>query len=115
MSQEYPTEENLKYIREFDVLKNPVLELIEYLEEIWHWPDWGFKLLKNGQKDIMGKPTWRLELHTGGWSGNEDIIETLQQNDFWGFCWEKSIRGGHYWIEIPKWLRTRKAKEAADE
>lgn len=105
---EYPTEEDLKFIREFKALERPVMELVEYIERIWHYGDWGFKLLKHGQEDILGKPTWRLELHTGGWSGNESIIETLMQTDWWKLCWERQSRGGHYLVEIPKWLRNVK-------
>jgi len=37
------------------------------------------------------------ELHTGGWSGNEEIIRAMQDNRvWWGMFWESSRRGGHY-------------------
>jgi len=47
---------------------------------------------------INGEPEeWSLELSTGGWSHNEDIIEDLQKyNFFWFIYWQKSERGGHY-------------------
>lgn len=47
----------------------------------------------------MASKRFKLELHTGGWSENEEIIEELQKNLFWLFCWQKSERGGHYYFE----------------
>ncbi len=43
---------------------------------------------------------------TGGWSGNEDIIDALHRNvAFWGLSWQKSERGGAYWFSIPRFAR----------
>lgn len=82
----YPTEEQLKTIKEFDLTKEKVKELLDYVEPIWEYGDWGFHRTKH-----------RLELHTGGWSGNEDIIGALHQNFlFWSMYWWTSRRGGHY-------------------
>lgn len=34
---------------------------------------------------------------TGGWSGCEDVIMSLQKNHlFWSLCWMLSKRGGYY-------------------
>jgi hypothetical protein len=63
-------------------------ELIELLQKIWHWPE--YIKYENG----------KLELHTGGWEENEDIIDILSQTTFWEFFWLKSERGGHYYFEI---------------
>lgn len=63
--------------------------LIEKLKEIWHWSDY---IKHEGN---------RLELHIGGWSGNEEIIAALQSSMFWVRCWRKSERGGHFYFE---WL-----------
>jgi hypothetical protein len=47
------------------------------------------------------RPVLMLELHTGGWSGNEDIIEALQNHKlFWMMWWWKTERGGHYYFEV---------------
>lgn len=90
---EYPTEGNLEIIKKFNLLKNDVMELLDYIEAIWWQPDWGF--VKKGKRVI------KLQLHTGGWSGNEDIINALQQNFvFWSMYWVKHIRGGHYFFKI---------------
>jgi len=90
VTDEYPTEEELNKIREWDIVNGNVNELIEFIENIWWSPDFGFK--RKGEN---------LELHTAGWSGNEDIIEALQDNDmFWMMYWMKSVRGGHYYFRI---------------
>jgi hypothetical protein len=93
---EYPTKEELKRIKKFDILKDNVHDFIEFLRSIWEYADIGyFKFYK-----LKSKKVWKLELHTGGWSGNEDIIYELKKTMFWTVFWEKSIRGGHYYLDI---------------
>ena len=85
---EYPTEEQLKFIKEFDMTKHPVYELLDFIEPIWEYGDWGFH-----------RQAHEFELHTGVWSGNEDIIVALHQNFiFWSMYWAKSERGGHIYF-----------------
>ena len=63
--------------------------LVELLKEIWHYPDY-----------IAGNGRY-FELHTGGWSGNEEIINVLSESMFWLMYWRKSEWGGHYYFELP--------------
>lgn len=91
---EYPTTENLEFIKNFDIVKNPITDLLDYIEEIWWTPSFGFHRETSGE-------LINLQLSTGGWSGNEDIIRALQDNFFfWSLYWVMSKRGGHYWFEI---------------
>jgi hypothetical protein len=91
---EYPTEKELDIIRQFPIDKVGSMALAQLVVELWHWEDYA-KL--NGR---------RLELHTGGWSGNEDIISALQDNFlFWNLCWEKTTRGGHYHFKIKELIK----------
>lgn len=86
---EYPSDETLKIIREWDVVKQGIMPLVHFVIESWHWEEYAI---------LKGKV---FELHTGGWSGNEDIIKALNQNlMFWSICWMKSVRGGHYYFEV---------------
>lgn len=56
----------------------------------------------------------RVTLITGGWSGNEEVIGTLQQNPGWGLSWERSERGGLHVLRVAHWLwGASKAGEAA--
>jgi hypothetical protein len=64
----------------------------EYIESIWWAPDWGFR--QDGQN---------LSLSTGGWSGNEEIMWSIEKNRmFMSVCWVSSRRGGHYKFMLPK-------------
>jgi hypothetical protein len=88
---DYPTKEELERIRKWPL--NEYESLMEFVHSIWWMPDWGWR-----QK---GKT---YHISTGGWSGNEDIICAMQDNDnfFWTMCWESSRRGGHYVFKVPR-------------
>lgn len=93
----YPDEDLLNSIKTYDILKSPTEDFIQLIIQNWYYPDY----VKYDGKE--------LELHTGGWSGNESIIESLQENYlFWSLCWEKSTRGGHYWFDISRLKEIKK-------
>ena len=94
----YPTETELKLVKTLGHHTTPVSELIEHIQSIWHWED--YVQLRKGVSSL-GRKVQILELHTGGWSGNENIIDVLAETDFWELWWEESRRGGHYKFEIP--------------
>ena len=116
----YPTKKELYFIRRFDSLKRPAKELIDFIESIWWAKEWGFHFRKTRDEyasvmTIGEKPKHRyhyvLELHTGGWSGNEDVIRALEQNKwFYNFFWQSSRVGGHYEFRIPEHDYERKEK-----
>jgi len=96
---DYPSEAVLREIETWDCFD--LVKLVSFLGNIWHFGDWGFK--------VTGKKVLRLQLHTGGWSGNESIIGALQNNFmFWSLCWLRSERGGHYYFKIQTRLCTKK-------
>ena len=85
---EYPTKQELRTIRDWP-LTDPA-GIVEYVESIWNH-DYGLFRLKN----------LKLELHTGGWSGNEEIIDAIQRHPtFWMYFWQKTERGGHYYFDL---------------
>ena len=69
----YPTDEYLQFIRDYK--PDESLPLMKFLDEFiyptWNYQDWGFKWHRkyNGKR--------KLEFHTGGWSGNESIINAI--------------------------------------
>lgn len=70
----------------------------EFIKSIWWMADWGWR---EGQTEdpIYGK-VWQYRISTGGWSGCESIIETMQKNHvLWHMTWAQSRRGGHYIFE----------------
>ena len=89
---DYPTDKQLRAIRNWT---GTFRELWDYVTASWHWPEWGVKV-KQGIEDD------ELELHTGGWSGNEEIIQALERSKskFFFFFHTKWERGGHYYFEV---------------
>lgn len=82
------------YVTNFDIIKYSSEILINILNNVW---DHSCGFVK-----IKGKNVIKLELHTGGWTMNENIIDALQKNYlFWSLYWQKTIKGGHYYFSIP--------------
>jgi hypothetical protein len=48
-----------------------------------------------------GAPVKRVELITGGWSDNEQLIEELKHTSFRFLWWSSSHRGGLHIYEVP--------------
>jgi hypothetical protein len=84
----YPTEESLKTIADAKVGSYAdCVDLLQAVRAIWHLADHGYWTQTGGVYMVS----------TAGWSGNESIVNALQQNHmFWGLCWESHRRGGHY-------------------
>ena len=102
--REYPSDEELEKVRIWDAVKDPH-GLIEFLKEIWHWPDWGVV--------CTGTRSMKLVLHTGGWSGNESIVQALEENlMFFTLFWLRSDRGGHYYFRIKKFKAQNSNKKS---
>jgi len=87
---EYPTEDTLNLIKNWS---SKDFELAELICSIWN-SDYG-------SATLTGKRVKTLQLATGGWSGNEDIVAALQQTMFAKVCWQMSKRGGLYIYKIP--------------
>jgi len=81
----YPTEEQLKQIETWQW--NDFQGLMEFIEPIWEFSDCGYWKQEGNEYHIS----------TGGWSGNEEIIQAMQQNYVWWVqYWFQTNRGGHY-------------------
>lgn len=91
----YPTETELESIEKWPIGSSAdITALLDVVRAMW-W------CRENG---VVRSAENIWELHTWGWSGNEDIIEALQKNlIFWGVAWVSSRRGGHYEFEVPEW------------
>ncbi len=103
----YPTVEELERVRTwYRDTSTDSWTLVAYLQSIWWLPD-RHVVVYRGKESLFGRHVWKLTLHTGGWSGNEDIIDALKGTMFWYFHWQISRRGGHYWFNLP--LKRKKA------
>lgn len=89
----YPDEQSLKDIKSWDILNKGVLGLLDLVESNTQWAD--------RQIERSGKNVIRYVYHTGGWSGNEDVIDALRHNIlFWPLFWKKHTVGGHFYFRI---------------
>jgi len=85
----YPTEKTLETIRNWSNLSyEGQIALLNFAQDAWSYPS------RVGTQAGNAIVYW---FSTGGWSGNEDIVEALMENNiFWLLCWYKSKRGGYY-------------------
>ena len=81
----YPSEIELKTIEEWDY--HDFLGLAKFVVSIWNWGE-DYARLGELTKDEWGSEYYQLELITGGWSGNEDIVGALHRNQMFRMvCW----------------------------
>ena len=81
---DYPTKKQLQKIREWGYLD--FQGLIDYIDDFFNH-DFGLIDFINNKAIIV----------TGGWSGNEDIINAMSDNIvWWDNYWISSSRGGKY-------------------
>ena len=98
MEDNYPEEDELEKIKTWPH-ENGYTGLLDYCISIWTFSGWAEK-----------KRAGKYRFATGGWSGNESIIEALTENHiFWMSCWESSHRGGLYWFVLPKTKKEKKS------
>ena len=91
-SDGYPTDETCVAIESWEP-SDPV-GLFRFIESAW-----------NGTGTVR-RDGWNVELVTGGWSGNEDLVRAFKTNEVaWSLCWESSHRGGLHRFEIPENFR----------
>ena len=59
--------------------------------------------IENARDEIFREQTVkRVEFHTGGWSGAEDLIDAML-GQFWiGHYHKRWETGGHYYFEVPQ-------------
>jgi hypothetical protein len=97
----YPTQEALDYIKNWSIDSNNgevkmgkhfgkanYNELIDYIKLIWTY------------KDAIEYENGLLEIHTYGWSGNEDIIHELKNTDMWDLKFRCRQTGGHFYFKV---------------
>ena len=88
LPREYPTEEELEGIK-----KSDPGDVLGRAQAAWNTH---YGLVKDEEMpDMLARPL--VVFVTGGWSGNEDVIEAMRANHlFWILYWESSNRGGRH-------------------
>lgn len=96
----YPDDDELAKIENWDW--HDAMGLINFVVGRWNWQDWGVK--QKWAKDSTLKRSWvlHLELHTGGWSGNESLINAVLRNRMITAVLNYRMwrAGGHYYFEF---------------
>lgn len=105
--QHMPTQEALDYLKNWwaghldeddkycegefcRMSKENIATLIHYVNKLWRFNKWGF---------FHDPYNNRLELHTGGSPGNEEVMKYFAQTAFAKVHWKMSKSGGHYYYE----------------
>lgn len=92
----YPTEEELARITSWPV--DNQLGWFAFIKSCWWAADWGWS--EDDECD-EGKDRRAFFISTGGWSGNESIIEAMQGNRIlWSMTWRSHRRGGHWEFDV---------------
>lgn len=94
----YPTEEYLQFIRDYKPDVMPIEDFLKIIFSSWYHGAYGYSLGR------AYKGVKKLELHTLGWSGNEDVIEVLLSNTYlthFSLQYKKWETGGHYYFNVP--------------
>jgi hypothetical protein len=96
----YPTQESLDKLAEIinskDVGK-AIETFYEALRENFYTECCGLTKI-----EVRGEVIDVWQYHTLGWSGNEDIIQVLQQSFLWYMFLERYDSGGHYYFQPKK-------------
>ena len=95
----YPTEEALEKIESWPY--DDPKSWFKFIGNIWHLRSWGWTEGSYKENESDKKDKYRYYISTSGWSGNEDIIRAMQENNIlWSDTWVQSRRGGHYIFEV---------------
>jgi hypothetical protein len=99
----YPSDEELESIRNWPIhTGRDLTAVLSYIGARWNWGDSMWVKLGRRRREWPGGPLHRrYEIHTGGWSGNEDLIYALRENTVaWMMTWKQTSVGGHYVLMV---------------
>lgn len=83
---------------------NEFFECVSIIEKYWN-QEYGTFDIESKEGIII------LELTTGGWSENEELINELSNTMFWFLWWQESKRGGYYKFKYTEILEIVKGAE----
>lgn len=92
----YPSNKTLYKIETWDFSNTQeIIKLFEFIKSIWRYSLW--QEYKDEKENVM-----LYKISTAGWSGNEDIIMSMNNNfKLWLIVWYSSKRGGHHKFKVP--------------
>jgi len=94
----YPTEACLEIVRKWHW--NDPKGWFEFVKENWLYSNMMWKEIDEPHAFKGDTIVHRHDVSTAGWSGNESLIQAMQENGMmWHLNWVQSRRGGHYIFE----------------
>lgn len=108
----YPSEETLLALRDWPM--EDAAGALDFLAAAWHWQEFGVsRELKPAEAEVVhAEPEDRfLRLATGGWSGNEELIDVFSSRMIYSVTWRLSARGGLHIFQYPPVLAGPEARE----
>lgn len=91
----YPTDELLEFISALEIpfSKKDVIDLLDLVKDMWSYPE------RANQKVVShwGEPYRKYTFSTGGWSGNESLIDAVLEIDFFKSLYLKKWEAGGYY------------------
>lgn len=88
----YPTQEALAKVVRYDAIAD-IDGFLKLIQSLWSYSD--RFVIKDDE----------LYMSTGGWSGNESVIEAMKQTYFFRFAHTEWKRGGHFWFSLEGFKR----------
>jgi len=93
----YPTDDALDKIANWDY--NDPRGWFKFIENIWYLRSCVWSEVRKADLDLPDKIEYHIS--TAGWSGNEDIIRAMQENNIlWSDTWVQWRTGGHYIFHV---------------
>ena len=107
-SDGYPSDETRDALMDWPI--TDAAGALDFLSAAWHWPEWGVRHALSDAEMVLvhGDPRTDkfLRLATGGWSGNEALICSLELNPcLHSLTWCLSTRGGLHIYQYPNALK----------
>jgi hypothetical protein len=104
--QGYPAEAWIEWFDALDALAFDFMDAADFL--IHRLPSIAETIscltvrIEDGKDELLRKvPVKRIEYHTGGWSGAEDLIQAMLKQFWIAHFHTRWERGGHFYFEVP--------------
>lgn len=73
----------------------------DFIKSLWYMSSWGWSEAEVDHSYKKNEKAYQYHISTAGWSGNESIIRSMENNwMMWHLNWVQSRRGGHYIFEL---------------
>lgn len=115
----FPTEATLELIAKWPTWAHEKVDaVLEFVAAAWHYPDFATRELKPAELRVLHAEDgdYYLRLATGGWSGNESLIDAMKKNFIlYTTTWRLSTCGGLHIFQFSPAYHPLKEKKRAKQ